>query len=115
MSLRPQPFDLELADDLRAECVAFLSRITDYRATLVLTKGNTDRDFVERWSYGAYGPQNLQALGPEYERRGVPLLYRVSNLMVAIPQDHLLKELEGKILVRRSDGRMELQDRQRDI
>ena len=110
MSLRPQPLDLEFADDLRAECVAFLSRITDYRATLVLTKGNTDRDPVERWSYGAYGPRNLQALGPEYERRNVPLLYQASNLMVAIPQNHLLKELEGKTLVRSASG-IELKDR----
>jgi hypothetical protein len=111
MSLKPQPFDLELADDLRSECVAFLSRITGYRATLVLTKGTTNRDPVERWSYGAYGPQNLQALGPEYERRGVPLLYRVSDLMVAIPQDHLLKELEGKILARSTGGGIELRER----
>jgi hypothetical protein len=115
MSLKPQPFDLEFADDIRAECVAFLGRITDYRATLVLTKGKTHRDPAERWSYGAYGPQNLQALGPEYERRGVPLLYFVSKLMVAIPQDHLLKELEGKTLGRSADGSLELQDRQRDI
>ena len=114
MSLRPQPFDLEFAENLRAECLAFLSRITAYRATLVLTKGGTNRDLEEQWSYGAYGPSNLQALGPEYERRGVPLLYQVSDLMVAIPQDHLLKELEGKTLVRSAAG-IEVRDRKRDI
>jgi hypothetical protein len=35
--------------------------------------------------------------------------------MVAIPQDHLLKELEGKTLGRAADGGLELRDRMRDI
>lgn len=98
------PLDLTFTDELRTECIAFLDRITAYRATLVLMKGTIADDPVERWSYAAYGPDNLNALVPEYERRGIPLLHQVSELTVAIPQHDLLGELEGKTLARGATG-----------
>lgn len=59
-----QRLNLTFTDDLRTECIAFLSRITDYAPTLVLMKGARNYDPVERWWYGAYGPDNLRTLGP---------------------------------------------------
>ena len=96
--------DLTLTAELRAECVAFLKRITEYDPTLVLLKSTRVGDSAPRWSYAAYGPDNLSALIPEYERRGIPLLHRVSDLTVAIPQADLVRELNGKTLARGPSG-----------
>jgi hypothetical protein len=102
----PQPtplLDLTLTTELYAECVAFLSRITEYSPTLVLLKGTRGDDPVPRWTYAAYGP-NLDDMVPAYERRGIPLLYRLSELTIAIPQQDLVRELEGKTLARGPNG-----------
>lgn len=106
--------DLTFTDELRAECVAFLKRITEYSPTLVLLKGTSTGDPVERWSYGAYAPSNLETRSPVYEEHGTALLYEVSGLTVAIPQTHLLQALEGKILARDSKG-LELRERDSGI
>ena len=111
--MTPQ-LDLTLTAELRAECVAFLSRITEYSPTLVLVKATRLGDPVARWSYAAYGPDNLDALVPDYERLGIPLLHRVSDLTVAIPQSSLLAELEGKTLARGSTG-LEVRERESGI
>jgi hypothetical protein len=105
------PLDLTFSAELLTECNAFLGRITEYQATLVLLKGTRSDDPIERWSYGAYGPKNLSALVPRYERLGLPLLHQVSGLTVAIPQTNLLAELQGKTLVRGVEG---LEVRERD-
>ena len=104
------PLDLTFSAELMTECIAFLSRITEYQATLVLLKGTTGDDPIERWSYGVYAPENLDDLIARYERLGVPLLHQVSGITVAIPQSNLLAELQGKTLVRGIDG-LEVQER----
>ena len=106
----PTTLELTFAADLRTECIIFLRGITEYTATLVLLKGTRNGEPIERWSYGTYGPENLDFMVPEYERRGVPLLHQVSGLTVAIPQSQLLGELRGKALVRGAAG-IELRER----
>jgi hypothetical protein len=103
--------DLTLTAELRTECLAFLNRITEYTPTLALLKGTRTGDLVARWYYAAYGPDNLDALVPEYERRGIPLLHQVSGFTVAIPQNDLLGELQGKTLARGATG---IEVRERD-
>lgn len=114
MSPVAKQLDLKLTDELRTECIRFLERITEYQPTLVLTKGAENGSPREYWSYGAYGPENLQTLGPEFNRLGHVLLYQVSGLTVAIPQTHLLRELEGKTLARTANG-IEILDHIGDI
>jgi hypothetical protein len=108
--MTPQ-LDLTLTAELRTECVAFLNRITEYSPTLALLKATGTGDPVARWYYAAYGPDNLDALVPEYERRGIPLLHQVSGLTVAIRQNDLLGELQGKTLARGATG---IEVRERD-
>jgi hypothetical protein len=102
------PLDLALADDLRRECLAFLQRQSEPHSTLVLLKGTRaviehgqrTEDPTERWSYAAYGPDQLRDLEAMYAQRGVPLLHEISGMLVAIPQTHLLEELKGRTLTR---------------
>jgi hypothetical protein len=103
--------DLTLTAELNTECVAFLNRITEYSPTLALLKATGTGDSAARWYYAAYGPDNLDTLVPEYERRGIPLLHQVSGLTVAIPQNDLLGELQGKTLGRGTTG---IEVRERD-
>lgn len=95
---RIAPLDLTFSPEAKARVRAFLDSITDYQATLCLTKGWTDKDPEMRWSYGAYGPDNIAHVAPELESHGHALLYAVEELAVAIPQFQYLSELEGKTL-----------------
>jgi hypothetical protein len=90
--------DVKFTPEARARVVQFLASISDYEPTLTLKKGWTDTDPELRWSYGAYAPANLEALGPEFDRLGYPLLYLVDGLLVAIPQYQFVSEIEGKTL-----------------
>ncbi len=61
----------------------------------------------ERWAYGVYTREQVVAVGREVAEQGYSLLYDVDGLTVAIPQFHLLSELEGK-LIDEADGRLHL-------
>ncbi len=92
------PLDLTFSPQAKARVCAFLDGITDYQPTLCLTKGWTDNDPEMRWTYGAYGPDNIAHVAPELESRGHALLCSVEDLTVAIPQFQFLSELIGKVL-----------------
>ena len=94
----PTPIALTFSPQARAKIDAFLARITGYPPTLCIMKGRTLPETDDKWTYGAYGPDNLKALAPDLDRLGKPLLYAVDGLSVAIPQYHLVHELEGKVL-----------------
>jgi hypothetical protein len=94
----PTSIALAFSPQARAKIDAFLARITEYPPTLCIMKGRTLPETDDKWTYGAYGPDNLKALAPDYERLGKPLLYAVDGLSVAIPQYQLVHELEGKVL-----------------
>jgi len=94
----PQPIALSFTPEARAKITAFLARITDYVPILCIMKGRSLPETVDRWTYGAYGPQNIDGLAPEYEQRGKPLLYIADGITVAIPQYQLIHEIEGKVL-----------------
>jgi hypothetical protein len=92
----PAPLDMKVSPELRTTLRAFLSRITDYEPTLCLMK-----DTDGRWSYGAYGPENIKHVGADLDRLGHSLLYRADELVFAIPQFQFLSELSGKELALR--------------
>ena len=96
---RIEPLDLQLTPEAKAWALRFLSSITDYPPTLTLMKSRANGNPEERWGFGAYGPRNIEVIGPELERLGHALLYSFEGLTVAIPQFHLLSELRGKLLV----------------
>src|SRR5262245_28689533 len=110
---RIDPLDLIFSLEAKARVCAFLDSITDYQPTLCLTKGWTNNDPELRWTYGAYGPDNIAHVAQEVERHGYALLYAVEDLTVAIPQFQYLPLLPGKmfklgdkelLLVRRESG-----------
>jgi hypothetical protein len=108
--------DLLIEPVLRVEMLQFLARITDYTATLTLMKGRARGAIADRWSYGAYGPENLRFVEPELAKHGHPLLYELDWLVVAIPQFHLLPELEGKLLASGPTGHLVVvEDRRHDV
>lgn len=98
MSAHPT-FDLKFTSELRFRIETFLGSITEYEPTLVLMK-----DTSERWSFAAYGPQNIEFVGPELERIGERLLFIADGMLVAIPQFQFLDELAGKTLASGENG-----------
>jgi hypothetical protein len=94
---RVEPLDLTFSPVAKAQVCAFLDGITDYQPTLTLMKGWTDHDTELRWTYGAYGPDNIAHVAPEVEKLGYALLYAVEDLTVAIPQFQYLPLLKGKM------------------
>ena len=90
--------DLTFTEEARSRIASFLGSITEYPPTLTLMKGTTNNDSTERWTYGAYGPENIKAVEPSLLERGKPLLYSVDGMVAAIPQFQLVHELEGKTL-----------------
>ena len=104
---RMRTLDVKFTPQARAKILQFLAGIRDYEATLTLMKGgleiigpNGERvsDSEHRWTFAAYGPENLEGLRPMYNEVGQPLLYEVDGLVAAIPQYHLVAELEGKTI-----------------
>ncbi|MDH5578261.1 MAG: hypothetical protein OEZ09_07350 [Betaproteobacteria bacterium] len=94
---RVEPLDLTFSPRAKTRVCEFLASITDYPPTLTLKKGWTNNDPELRWTYGAYGPDNIAHVAPDVERCGYALLYAVEDLTVAIPQFQYLAELEGKM------------------
>jgi len=90
--------DVEFTDTAIERFTQFLSRITDYTPTLCLLKGHPENEPEERWIYGAYGPENIQALSPEFEKLGYGLLYKISGMVVAISMPDRIPELLGKTI-----------------
>ena len=107
----PEVLDLRFTPELREEILSFLAGITEYEPTLSLMKSTHADDPEEAWHYGAYAPRNIEVLAPEFGRLGHPLLYSADDLVVAIPQVHLLAELRGKTLAQ-GPGRLVLMDRE---
>jgi hypothetical protein len=95
----PPVLDLQLSIELVQRVTRFLHSIKEFPATLCLLKGKAlGEDTAPRWTYGSYGPDNISAVEPELAQLGHPLLYKVGDLIVAIPQYQLVSELEGKTL-----------------
>ena len=90
--------DIEFTEAAIERFKEFLSEITDYEPTLVLTKGRWKHEANEHWRYGAYGPDNLEYLEPEFEKLGHSLLYEINGLTVAISQPDKINELLGKTI-----------------
>lgn len=94
----PQPLDVTFAPEAKSEMLAFLGRVNDYPPTLTLMKGRVRGDSEDRWTYGAYAPKNIEAIAPQLQEHGYPLLYTIEELTVAIPQPQFISELIGKEL-----------------
>lgn len=86
-----------------------MGSITEYEPTLVLMK-----DTSERWLFAAYGPQNIEVVGPELERLGKRLLFMADGMLVAIPQFHFRHELTGQTLAFGENG-LRIMSRDSDI
>ena len=90
--------DVEFTEAAIERFKEFLSGITDYEPTLVLTKGRWQHEADEHWRYGAYGPDNLEFLEPGFDKLGHSLLYEINGLTVAISQPDKINELLGKTI-----------------
>jgi hypothetical protein len=90
--------DLTFTEEARSRITAFLGSITEYSPTLTLMKGTTNDDSTQRWTYGAYGPENIKTVEALLLERGKPLLYSVDGMVAAIPQFEFVHELEGKTM-----------------
>lgn len=93
-----EEINIEFTDGAVEQFASFLARITDYEPTLCLYKGRNDDESDDYWGYGVYSPENIETLGPELNKQGHPLLYKISGLVVAISQPDKIAELKGKII-----------------
>ena len=103
MPTHPQ-LGLVISDAANDRVTHFLSRTGDPSAMLVLMYGRGTRSATDRWTIGSYHQSNLSALLPEFEARGLPLLYECSGRVVAVPQHHLAASLAGCELVVNESG-----------
>ena len=94
----PTLLDITVALDARNQAMSLLADTSVSEPTLCLMKGGGTQEPEHRWGWGIYGPENIEGLTPEFARLGYPLLYEVDGLTVAIPQFHLLSELQGNTL-----------------
>ena len=88
----------KITDRLKEEIADFLGHTEVEEPTLCLMKGSVGEETEEKWIYGAYGPENIEKLVPEFRSQGHELLYDIDGITVAIYQPHLISELDGKIL-----------------
>jgi hypothetical protein len=112
--MTPTPLDLKFAPEARARILAFLSLITEYPPTLCLMKAVRPDDIDMSWTYGAYGPSNIEAVEPVLKEHGHRLLYSADGLIVAIPQPQFVPELSGKTLALGTDCLLVI-DRDSDV
>ena len=97
----PVAIDVTLSPSLRELMVESLREANsaggDTR-TLTLLRNRPVVPTGEEWYFGTYTSENVDALTPEYEAKGTPLLYSIENLIFAIPQFEVVDELRGKLL-----------------
>ena len=109
-----EEIDIEFTENAVTHFNKFLSRVADYVPTLCLYKGRNDGESDDYWGYGVYSPENIEALKPELKKQGHHLLYKISDMVVAISQADKIDELEGKI-IDIGEKSLELIDKNNDI
>lgn len=88
----------KITDRLKEEIANFLDHSDVEAPTLCIMKGSVGEETEEKWIYGAYGPENIEKLVPEFRSQGYELLYDIDGLTVAVYQPRLISELGGKTL-----------------
>ena len=76
---------------------------------MAFLKGRKEGEVGEHWLYGTYSADKVVTAAREVELHGYALLYEVEGITVAIPQFHLLSELEG-MHIDEEDGRLVLRE-----
>jgi hypothetical protein len=90
--------DVLITVELKAAMLRFIDSITEFKPTICLMKGHWSGGTEASWYFGAYAPENIEAVGSELAHQGHPLLYCIGDMTVAIPQFDLVPELNGKSL-----------------
>ena len=93
-----EKIDIEFSDRAVKQFNNFLARIADFTPTLCLYKDRNDDETEEYWGYGVYSPDNIKIIEPELNKQDYPLLYKISDMVVAIPQSDKIDELKGKVI-----------------
>jgi hypothetical protein len=89
----------KIAKELRFEMKRFLDNSDIVEPIICMLKETNSK-----WTYGAYGSDNIKTLAPMLEKIGEVLLYEIDNLIIACPQYDQISELEGKIIRRGNPG-----------
>jgi hypothetical protein len=88
-----------------AELEEFLANSRLPGAVLSLFKTADDTEGA-RWSYAVLTPERVQALAAAMAARGLPLLYGLDGLTVAISNVKHAKELDGMVLMLDGPGQL---------
>ena len=96
--------DIRITFAARQRAETLLSSTDVAEPTLCLMKGRASGELEDRWSWGIYGPDNVNYLVPTLADLGHSLLYELDGLTVAIPQFHLVPDLVGGALDVRDGG-----------
>jgi hypothetical protein len=90
--------NLKFTPEARARVTAYIAGVDRPGATLCLMKSRLEPEKLEHWMYNAYDDENIPAVERMLSKHDRPLLYECDGLTVAIPQFHLIPELEGRTL-----------------
>ena len=101
--------DVMLTVGARSRLLGFVNSVPDSEAILAFLKWRKDEDDDEHWGYGTYSARKVAAIAAEVEQRGHTLLFDIDGITVAIPQFHLLSELEEK-LIDEANGRLVIRE-----
>lgn len=101
----PQPKRIpgSISPRAREVMLEFLERAGSREAVICLMKGRatdeTGRPGDEMWTFGTYEPENIRSLETDFAEMGHSLLYELDEMIIAIPQFHLLDEIIDKEMI----------------
>ena len=90
-----EQLDATLTAGGKSRLMEFLQGVPEADSVLAFLKGRNDGEVEKYWLYGTYSADKVATVAHEVELHGHTLLYEVDGITVAVPQFHLLSELEG--------------------